>query len=84
MGDDQTRLTIRLPSHKIEELRDELDSFNTDAARFQFLVHSYLDYKQVGAVRQPMCRPVCNCSHAPPEEFQSEESNGSGPSQTDD
>jgi hypothetical protein len=76
MGDDQTRLTIRAPSHKVEELRDELDSFNTDAARFQFLIHSYLDYKQVG--------PVCNCGHAPSEDFQSEESNGSGPSQTDD
>lgn len=47
-SDDSTRVTIRLPEDTLAQLREELDSFNTETARFQYLVQLYFDWKDVG------------------------------------
>lgn len=47
-SDDSTRVTIRLPQDTLARLREELDSFNTETARFQYLVQLYFDWKEVG------------------------------------
>lgn len=77
MGDDRTRLTIRLPTHTVEELRDQLDNFNTEAARYQFLAQFYLDYKQLRGTPQPTLCSVCNFHHTPNYENQPTESDDS-------
>ena len=66
MADDRTRLTIRLPTHTVEELQDQLSHFNTDAARFQFLAQFYLDYKELRGTPQPILRPVYGSRPTPP------------------
>ena len=47
-SDESTRVTIRLPDETLSRLREELDSFNTETARFQYLVQLYFDWKEVG------------------------------------
>lgn len=42
MGDTK-RTTVSLPREKYEELRERLDTFNTDTARFQHLVELFLN-----------------------------------------
>lgn len=49
---DATRVTIRLPTDTLEQLRDDLDSFNTETARFRYLVQLYFDLKDVGRARR--------------------------------
>lgn len=44
------KITIRLPEDSLEQLRQELDNFNTETARFQYLVQLYFDWKELGAV----------------------------------
>ena len=56
--DDITQSTVRLPTEKMEWLRSELSHFSTDAARFQFLVQFYSDYKEVGHP-QPVNYMIC-------------------------
>ena len=46
--DDTVQSTVRLPKERMEWLRSELSHFSTDAARFQFLVQFYADYKEMG------------------------------------
>lgn len=55
--DDVSQATVRLPAETMERLRSELAHFNTDSARFQFLVQFYFDYKEVG-YPQPTVRIV--------------------------
>ena len=57
--DDRVRSTVRLPPEAYDALCEELPSFSTDTARFQFLVQFYLDYKrQIRAPgNQPEYRP---------------------------
>lgn len=47
-SDESSRVTIRLPEETLDRLREELDSFNTETARFQYLVQLYFDWKEVG------------------------------------
>lgn len=47
-SDDSTRVTVRLPPDTLDQLREELDCFNTETARFQYLVQLYFDWKEVG------------------------------------
>lgn len=44
------KVTIRLPEDSLAQLRQELDNFNTETARFQYLVQLYFDWKELGAV----------------------------------
>jgi hypothetical protein len=48
MSDDRARATVRLSQESYDRLCAELSAFNTDTARFQFVVQFYLDYKQTG------------------------------------
>jgi hypothetical protein len=47
MSDDVVSLTVRLPEATMEQLRDELSSFRTEAGRFRYLAQFYLDYMKV-------------------------------------
>lgn len=60
MSNDMTRLTVRLPSDSADRLRSDLSCFTTDAARIQFLVQFYFDYKDMDSrplkvTMQPSC-----------------------------
>lgn len=44
------KVTIRLPEESLEQVRQELDNFNTDTARFQYLVQLYFDWKELGKI----------------------------------
>ena len=63
--DDTTQSTVRLPTETMEWLRSELSHFSTDAARFQFLVQFYADYKEVG---HPQPVNYINCKNYPARE----------------
>lgn len=43
--DDVARINMRIPQGKYEWLQEELDSFTSDTARFQFLIQFYSDHK---------------------------------------
>lgn len=44
--DDIARINMRIPKSKYEWLQDELDSFTSDTARFQYLIQFYSDHKE--------------------------------------
>ena len=46
VSDDVARINMRIPQDKYEWLQEELDSFTSDTARFQYLVQFYSDYKE--------------------------------------
>ena len=39
------RINLRVPNQKYEWLKDELDSFTSDTARFQYLIQFYSDHR---------------------------------------
>ncbi|MFB6197734.1 MAG: hypothetical protein ABEI52_05615 [Halobacteriaceae archaeon] len=45
--DEVERINLRIPRRKYEWLQDELDSFTSDTARFQYLVQFYSDHKDL-------------------------------------
>lgn len=45
--DDTKRVMIRLPEETWARLNDELNSFNTQTAMFQYLVQFYFDWKDI-------------------------------------
>lgn len=46
VSDDVARINMRIPQDKYEWLQEELDSFTSDTARFQYLIQFYSDYKE--------------------------------------
>ena len=46
VSDDVARITMRIPQDKYKWLQEELDSFTSDTARFQYLIQFYSDYKE--------------------------------------
>ena len=46
VSDDVARINMRIPQGKYEWLQEELDSFTSDTARFQYLIQFYSDYKE--------------------------------------
>ena len=46
VSDDVARINMRIPQEKYEWLQEELDSFTSDTARFQYLIQFYSDYKE--------------------------------------
>lgn len=66
MADDRARATVRLSQESYDRLCAELSTFQTDTARFQFVVQFYLDYKQTGRVpREDNCTGDCEEGNAP-------------------
>ena len=44
-GDEEVeRINLRVPNQKYEWLQNELDSFTSDTARFQYLIQFYSDH----------------------------------------
>jgi hypothetical protein len=43
--DEVARINMRIPQAKYEWLQEELDSFTSDTARFQYLIQFYSDHK---------------------------------------
>ncbi len=41
--DEDTRITIRIPTEAMNQLEEELNCFNTKSGIFQHLAQSYLD-----------------------------------------
>jgi hypothetical protein len=74
MAEDQTRITVRLPDDSVEQLRSELPHFNTDAARFQFLVQFYFDFKESDAINMMLCCDGCCEKGTGPKDCQPETS----------
>lgn len=48
MSDDRHRATVRMPPEAYQRLCDELPSFSTDTARFQYLMQFYFDLIDMG------------------------------------
>jgi hypothetical protein len=48
-ADEVARINMRIPRRKYEWLQDELDSFTSDTARFQYLIQFYTEHKGDGA-----------------------------------
>ena len=46
VSDDVARINMRIPQDKYEWLQEELNSFTSDTARFQYLIQFYSDYKE--------------------------------------
>jgi len=46
VNDDVARINMRIPQGKYEWLQEELDSFTSDTARFQYLIQFYSDQKE--------------------------------------
>jgi len=46
IDDDVARVNMRIPQDKYEWLQEELDSFTSDTARFQYLIQFYSDRKE--------------------------------------
>ncbi|MFY4814989.1 hypothetical protein ACOJIV_20180 [Haloarcula sp. AONF1] len=46
VSDDVARINMRIPQDKYEWLQEELDSFTSDTARFQYLIQFYSDHKE--------------------------------------
>ena len=46
VDDDVARVNMRIPQDKYEWLQEELDSFTSDTARFQYLIQFYSDHKE--------------------------------------
>ena len=44
-SDNIARINMRIPQEKYEWLQQELDSFTSDTARFQYLIQFYSDHK---------------------------------------
>jgi hypothetical protein len=49
VDDDVARVNMRIPQDKYEWLQEELDSFTSDTARFQYLIQFYSDHKEDNA-----------------------------------
>ena len=47
--DDVARVNMRILQDKYEWLQEELDSFTSDTARFQYLIQFYSDHKEDNA-----------------------------------
>jgi len=45
-SDNIARINMRIPQEKYEWLQQELDSFTSDTARFQYLLQFYSDHKE--------------------------------------
>lgn len=43
--DEVARINMRIPQGKYAWLQEELDSFTSDTARFQYLIQFYSDHK---------------------------------------
>ena len=46
VSNDVARINMRIPQDKYEWLQEELDSFTSDTARFQYLIQFYSDHKE--------------------------------------
>jgi len=46
IDDDVARVNMRIPQDKYEWLQEELDSFTSGTARFQYLIQFYSDRKE--------------------------------------
>lgn len=78
MSDDRKRATVRLSQESYDRLCNELTTFSTDTARFQFVVQFYLDYKQTGRLPREWddCTDDAEGTDAPNDSIDAQQSSG--------
>lgn len=76
MADERARATVRMPEEAYQRLCNELPAFNTDTARFQFLIQFYFDYRSGACSCSSRANPPAE-SRVPPARAHLEEATAS-------